>query len=158
MGNKGHGRNLSRLRLAPYDDPESGPGRGESWGHEAHGDGGGQAGGEAAGGDNTNDLAVLVGDLGAFPGWRAFEHLQTNPLADRAALKFAQNADGAGEIGGLPSPDRNGEAQIGLNGADGFIYVMAIKGQAGLEPEAVPGAQTDGPYTLIRELAAPAGP
>src|SRR5690606_28428025 len=110
--------------------------------HEAHGDGLAQRGRKAAAGDNANGRAGGVEDFGPFAGWGAF-HDQADANTRGTVLAFSENATGTGKIGRLTATLGDGKAQDCFDGRDGFVELMAIEGQAGLEPQTVASAEAN---------------
>src|SRR3990167_5541856 len=71
------------------------------------------------------------------------------PTMTFSLVPAAASAGGPRKVAGVAALLGDGEAQVGLDGADGLIDVVTIKRQAGLQAQAVAGAEADGPHPLV---------
>src|SRR5438045_2225252 len=91
VGDEGRVHDHAGLRLAADDDPKAGPGLRMDRRDEGERDPLPDRRRNPAGGDATDDLARLVGDLRAFAGGRAFQHLQADADARETLRQLAQD-------------------------------------------------------------------
>ena len=60
-----------------------------------------------------------------------------------------------GKSRGLAAALADGEVEPGLDGRDGVVEVVAVERQAGLEPQAVAGAEADGLDAIVGKNGVP---
>src|SRR5689334_14807506 len=75
--------------------------------------------------------------------------------ARRALGEFAGDARRAGEVAALAAGLVDGEGEVGLDGADGLVQVVAVERQAGLQAQGIACAQADGLHPRVGEEGRP---
>src|SRR5262249_2454483 len=108
----------------------------------------------AAAGDATDNRPACAGDLSALARRRALD-AQTDAAAVEPTMQLADGFRRARKVLGREALLGDGEIQRRLDRGDGLVEVVAIKRQAGFEPQRVSGAEADRTRAFVREQTIP---